>query len=143
MCVALLFYTHQHFSSSSVIHMLLPFSSVELFFCSCASVCLHKSSFFSPVILVCLGECYFVSIIPSVYVGEVFPTSPQFVFGCFLIPNDTCYWWTSFVLCNTFVVTVNSYLVHSNSTTYDRELHIAGLNGKNVTLEVKNIAAKI
>jgi hypothetical protein len=27
-----------------------------------------------------------------ILVSDVFPSSPQFVFDCFLIPNNTCYW---------------------------------------------------
>jgi len=73
-------------------------------------------------------------------VNDVFPTPPQFVFDCFLFQMLPVTGEQVLFSATHLLSTVNSYLVHSNSTTCHSELHIAGLNGKNVTLEVKNIA---
>ena len=111
MCMAVLFYTHQHLSSASVIRMLFPVSSGDLFYSSCASICLHKSLIFPVIQFVLVNIILFLISPQFILVSDVFPTSPQFVFDFFFfIPNDTCYWWRSFVLSNTFVVMVNCIL---------------------------------
>ena len=134
-------WTHQHLSSSSVIRMLFPVSSVPPPAVP-QFVFTNHYFFFPPSLQFVLVNAILFPLSPQfMLVNDVFPTSPQFVFDWFFIPNDTCYRWTSFVLRNTFVVTVKSYLVHSNNTACHSELHITGLNGKNVTFEAKNIAA--
>jgi hypothetical protein len=145
MCMAVLFYTHQHLSSSSVIHCCSQSVCVCVCVCvcvSCASVCLHKSLFFFLVISVCIGECYFVSIITSVYVGE----------WCFSNITSLCLWLIFYS--KWYLLSVNKFCSPQHlcchgefifgaqqSTAGHSELHITGLNGKNVTLEAKNIAA--
>ena len=85
MCMAVLFYTHQHLSSASVIRMLFPVSSGDLFYSSCASICLHKSLIFPVIQFVLVNIILFLISPQFILVSDVFPTSPQFVFDFFFL----------------------------------------------------------
>jgi hypothetical protein len=83
--MAVLFYTHQHLSSASVIRMLFPVSSGDLFYSSCASICLHKSLIFPVIQFVLVNIILFLISPQFILVSDVFPTSPQFVFDFFFL----------------------------------------------------------